>query len=71
MRTTGMDFEVKYAWAEKDVSPVDGRSTDEWCDAFGVQKCGSLSELCDMYPIYLFTILFKIQYKELFLSFAS
>lgn len=44
---TGMDFEVKYAWAEKDVSPVDGRSTDEWCDALGVQKCGSLSELCE------------------------
>ena len=30
-----------------------------------------LGSAFNMYPIYLFTILFKIQYKELFLSFAS
>ncbi len=41
------DFQVKYAWAEEDVSPVDGRSTDEWCAAFGVTKCETIEELCE------------------------
>lgn len=43
----GEDFVVKYAWAEKDVSPVDGRTTDEWCKEFGVEKCNSIEELCE------------------------
>lgn len=43
----GEDFVVKYAWAEKDVSPVDGRSTEEWCKEFGVEKCESIEELCE------------------------
>ena len=44
---TGEEFEIKYAWAEEYVSPVDGRNTDEWCKAFGVEKCESLQELCE------------------------
>lgn len=44
---TGKDFEVKYAWAEKDISPVDGKSTDQWCQEFGVTRCGSIEELCE------------------------
>ncbi len=44
---TGKDFEIKYAWAEEYVSPVDGRNTDEWCSAFGVERCQSLEELCE------------------------
>ena len=43
----GAQFEVKYAWAETDVSPVDGRTTDQWCEAFGVEKCASIGELCE------------------------
>lgn len=43
----GTDFVVKYAWAEKDVSPVDGVSTDEWCDKNQVEKCSSIEELCE------------------------
>lgn len=43
----GDDFCVKYAWAEQDISPVDGRSTDEWCEEFGVVKCESLAKLCE------------------------
>ena len=42
----GEDFVVKYAWAEEYVSPVDGRNTDEWCEAFGVEKCETIDELC-------------------------
>ena len=43
----GEDFEVKYAWAELDVSPLDGVSSDEWCKANGVIKCDSVAELCE------------------------
>ncbi len=44
---SGEDFCVKYAWAEEYVSPVDGRNTDEWCEAFGVEKCDTIEELCE------------------------
>ena len=40
------DFCVKYAWAEKDISPVDGLSTAEWCEKFGIDKCETIDELC-------------------------
>lgn len=43
----GTDFVVKYAWAELDKSPVDGRTTDEWCKAFGAEKCETIEELCE------------------------
>ena len=34
----GYDYSVAYAWAEDYVSPTDGRNTDEWCEAFGVEQ---------------------------------
>lgn len=43
----GYDFTVKYAWAEKNVSEVDGRTTDEWCKDYGIEKCDSIAELCE------------------------
>ena len=43
----GLDYRVTYAWAEKEVSPVDGRTTDEWCAEHGVTRCETLSELCE------------------------
>lgn len=43
----GEDFKVSYAWAELDVSPVDGVTTDEWCEKFGVERCASIAELCE------------------------
>ena len=42
----GVDFKVAYAWAEMDVSPVDGVSTAEWCEKFGAEKCATIDELC-------------------------
>ena len=45
--TLGEDFVVSYAWAEQDVSPYDGRTTDEWCAAFGVERCATIAELCE------------------------
>lgn len=43
----GLEYQVSYVWAEKDISPVDGVSTDEWCEKMGVERCQSLSELCE------------------------
>ena len=44
---SGLEYNVAYAWAERDISPYDGRSTDEWCRDFGVQRCDSIAELCE------------------------
>lgn len=44
---TDNDFEVKYVWAELDISPVDGKSTDQWCQEFGAERCDSIEELCE------------------------
>ena len=44
---TGDEYCVAYAWAEKDVSPVDGRNTDEWCKVYGAEKCATIDELCE------------------------
>ena len=43
----GEDFEVAYAWAEEDLSPVYNETTDEWCKKFGVTKCETIEELCE------------------------
>ena len=42
----GLDYQLAYAWAEEDVSPRDGVTTDEWCQKFGVTRCQTLQELC-------------------------
>lgn len=42
-----LQFEIAYAWAEKDISPVDGVSTDEWCRKNNVERCESIKELCE------------------------
>lgn len=41
------EFEVKYVWAEKYISPVDGINTDEWCAKYNCEKCETLAELCE------------------------
>lgn len=43
----GFEYEVKYAWAQQYVSPVDGRNTDRWCEAMGVTRCETVEELCE------------------------
>lgn len=42
----GTDYQVAYAWAELDVSPLDNISTDQWCEKFGVERCATIEELC-------------------------
>ena len=43
----GVEYEIAYAWAELDISPVDGKSTAEWCEKFGAEKCNTIDELCE------------------------
>ncbi len=43
----GTDYTVKYAWAEMDISPVDGVSTDKWCADMGTIRCNTIEELCE------------------------
>ena len=43
----GYGYEIAYAYAEEDVSPVDGRTTAEWCEQFGVTACATIGELCE------------------------
>lgn len=43
----GTDYEVAYAYAEIDKSPVDGATTDEWCAKYGAEKCDTIEELCE------------------------
>lgn len=42
----GLEYEVAYAWAEKDVSLVDGKTTAEWCAKMNIEQCSSVEELC-------------------------
>lgn len=43
----GTDYELAFAWAELDVSPLDGVTTDQWCEKMGAAKCDTLAELCE------------------------
>ena len=42
----GLSYEVCYAWAQEDVSPVDGKNTDTWCKEQGVTRCQTIEEIC-------------------------
>ena len=41
----GTDYQVQYAWAERDIPG--GMSTDEWCALHGISRCNSIEELCE------------------------
>lgn len=43
----GLSYRVSYGWAEQEISPRDGVSTDEWCLKNDVEKCATLAELCE------------------------
>ena len=43
----GLEYKVSYAWALKDVSDADGKSTAEWCSTFGAEQCKTVKELCE------------------------
>lgn len=43
----GTDYQVAYAWAELDTSPIDGVTTVQWCEKYGATPCATLRELCE------------------------
>ena len=43
----GLEYEVAYAWAEVEVSPRDGKTTDQWCAENNVTRCNSIEEICE------------------------
>lgn len=42
----GLDYEVAYFWAEKDISPVDNVSSKEWEEKMGIKQVDTIEELC-------------------------
>lgn len=44
---TGRSFTVARAWAEKAVSPVDGKTNADWTALTGVPVCDTLEEVCE------------------------
>lgn len=46
-KDTGMDFCVKYVWAEENLPPHGGKSTDEWCIDNGCEECETIEDLCE------------------------
>lgn len=42
-----LDYQVCYGWAEQDVSPVSGITTEQWCQTQQVEQCKTLAELCE------------------------
>ena len=49
----GLDYKVAYAWAEQDLSPVYGKTTEEWCSEYGVEQCDTLKGLCEKSDVIL------------------
>lgn len=45
--TAGTEYKVAYAWAEQDISPVDGVDTATWCKQHAVTPCQSIAEVCE------------------------
>ena len=43
----GLDYKVTYAWAEQNVSPKDGVTTEQWCEKNGVIRCNTIEEVCE------------------------
>jgi len=43
----GTDYQVAYAWAELDVSPLDNVTTDQWCEKYGAERCETIEQLCE------------------------
>ena len=64
----GADYTVAYAWAELDVSPLDGVTTDGWCQKHGVEKCDSIEALCEKSDVI---VILSPSNPEKHLSYAS
>lgn len=46
-----LDYTVAYAYASENAP--DGRTTEEWCRDFGVERCHSIDEVCQKSDVLL------------------
>lgn len=46
LNASGRGYAVRYAWAERDVSPATGVTTEDWCRRHGVAACETIAEVC-------------------------
>lgn len=44
---SGLDYEVAYFWAEKDLSPVDNVTSAQWAEKTGIKQLNTIEELCE------------------------
>jgi hypothetical protein len=42
----GFDYQIRYAYGEQEISPVDQVSGATWCKNHGVEQCSSIEETC-------------------------
>ena len=49
----GFEYELAYAWGEQEISPVDGKTNAQWCEANGVVLCPTLEECCEKSDVLL------------------
>ena len=42
-----LEYKIAYAWAETDVSPVDGLNSKQYCEKFDVELCDSIKEVVE------------------------
>lgn len=50
---SGVQATVAYAWAEEKVSPLDGVTSEQWCEKYGAELCQSCEELCEKSDVIL------------------
>ncbi len=43
----GLDFDIRYAYGELDISPVDGISNGAWCEKNGIEQLSGIGEVCE------------------------
>lgn len=47
VKENGLQYKVTHAYGEIDVSPVDGLTTDEWCEKLQIKRAYTIKELVD------------------------
>lgn len=52
-KALGLHYEVAYAWAELETSPLNGETTRQWCKRMGAKPCDTLEELCEKSDVLL------------------
>lgn len=49
----GFDYEVTYFWAEKEISPVDNVTSNQWSEKMKIAKLPTIEELCELSDVII------------------